>query len=351
MRSRWIGPPALRVAHARLLICGPPAAGVVFAAQTGPSREPTARRAPALAPVTLGVTRLRLCGAVRAASARSPCRVQQEIRAQQEHPGVISPSERESPSAGRGRAPGLAAPGPGPDGETGPKRPTRGRTKKRAGGSGPLASEPPVGFEPTTCSLRGNCSTPELRRRGPRLAQHTVDDPITVRGTDTNRAGWDRSGGSGRRARRAEWRSSPNRAELIEWRQSRHNQRGSRGVTPLGGGRRRQRDATGRARGIRFGASPPPYRAGPGLAQPRPAQAQARLSHARPLRNPRRSPAPGVTAQHPTPGVTAQRPTPQCSPQHLSPALKCTAAQRSGAPQPRAQEHRGSADGTVPRSR
>ena len=25
--------------------------------------------------------------------------------------------------------------------------------------------EPTVGFEPTTCSLRGNCSTPELSRR------------------------------------------------------------------------------------------------------------------------------------------------------------------------------------------
>ena len=48
-----------------------------------------------------------------------------------------------------------------------------------------------------TCSLRGNCSTPELRRRGPRLAQHTVEDLITGWATDTNRGGWRVVGGAG----------------------------------------------------------------------------------------------------------------------------------------------------------
>ncbi len=45
-----------------------------------------------------------------------------------------------------------------------------------------LHNEPPAGFEPATCSLRGSCSTPELRRPVPANRHHvTLSEELSER--------------------------------------------------------------------------------------------------------------------------------------------------------------------------
>ena len=73
-----------------------------------------------------------------------------------------------SGSQGRSRAGPLPTEHPSPA-KTAPKQQKRHPGYLPAGPGllvqSDLRMEPPVGFEPTTFSLRGKCSTPELRRR------------------------------------------------------------------------------------------------------------------------------------------------------------------------------------------